>query len=384
MILQLTGINRNGSPELSLSAGNSTVFAWSPFGGGALRTGNAASLPGFNGERQDPLSRVTHLGNGYRAYSPALRRFTCPDSESPFGDGGINPYVYCNHDPVNNTDPSGHAPISERIRKVASQFERQEMKTAEESMPSALATIGTVESGTELADQGATGVSQTITRARENTEAAQNLGWASLGTGVAGGMGLAEGDDQQVVNRLSRGWINRRKRTPTSSSYPPSHSFDTFDLYQSPNNPNKRVIITAHGAQTLFSKSAYLPRGSSLRYYSSDGYSLYDPGLFNMAKNYKYVTPRETLNGPGRIRNYQLSRYSNDTPQDITTIVRYTGVDIIAITKNTTLRHVLKVLDQNNLNYSIVEGSFCRTTIKDIVLDTFKIAEAPAQHAEQH
>lgn len=53
---------------------------------------------------------MTHLGNGYRAYSPALRRFTCPDSDSPFGIGGINPYVYCDHDPVNRTDPSGHAP----------------------------------------------------------------------------------------------------------------------------------------------------------------------------------------------------------------------------------------------------------------------------------
>ncbi|HAU3224887.1 TPA: hypothetical protein JDH29_004392, partial [Salmonella enterica subsp. houtenae] len=42
----------NGSPEFSLSGGNITIFAWSPFGGGSKRTGNAASLPGFNGERQ--------------------------------------------------------------------------------------------------------------------------------------------------------------------------------------------------------------------------------------------------------------------------------------------------------------------------------------------
>ncbi|VUS55795.1 hypothetical protein SB6415_00042 [Klebsiella pasteurii] len=118
MALQITGSNMNGSPELSLSGGNSTVFAWSPFGGGTARTGNAASLPGFNGERQDPLSGVTHLGNGYRAYSPALRRFTCPDSESPFRGGGINPYVYCDHDPVNNTDPSGHMP-----KKTAEEME---------------------------------------------------------------------------------------------------------------------------------------------------------------------------------------------------------------------------------------------------------------------
>ncbi|HAC6565156.1 TPA_asm: RHS repeat-associated core domain-containing protein [Salmonella enterica subsp. indica] len=384
MTLQITGNNMNGSPELSLARGKSTTFAWSPFGGGAMRTGNVALLPGFNGERQDPLSGVTHLGNGYRAYSPALRRFTCPDSESPFGAGGINPYVYCDHDPVNNIDPSGHAPISERIRKVASQFERQEMKTAEESMSSAVATVGSVSSGTELAAQGATGVSQTITRARGNTETAQNLGWASLGTGVAGGMGLAEGDNQQVVNRLSKGWINRRKRTYTLSSYPPSHSFDTFDLYQSPNNPNKRVIITAHGMQTLRGKSAYLPKGVSFRYYSSDGNALYDPGLMRMALGPEYNTPRETLNGPGRIRNYQLERYPHDTPQEITKVVNTMEVDIIAITKNTSLRHVLKVLDQNNLNYSVIEGCFCRSSLKASILDFLKIAEVPVQSVERH
>ncbi len=31
-----------------------------------------ANTPGFNGERCDPLTWTTHLGNGYRAYNPIL------------------------------------------------------------------------------------------------------------------------------------------------------------------------------------------------------------------------------------------------------------------------------------------------------------------------
>ncbi|VVP17284.1 hypothetical protein PS870_03626 [Pseudomonas fluorescens] len=67
-----------------------------------------SSVLGFNGERIDPVLGGYHLGNGYRLYSPSLRRFTSPDSMSPFGKGGINPYAYCESDPINNTDPTGH------------------------------------------------------------------------------------------------------------------------------------------------------------------------------------------------------------------------------------------------------------------------------------
>lgn len=204
MTLQITGNNMNGSPELSFSGGNSTTFAWSPFGGGVPRTGNRASLPGFNGERQDPLSGVSHLGNGYRAYSPALRRFTCPDSESPFGAGGINAYVYCDHDPVNNTDPSGHGPITSLIRKVITLGERLGIASAEtaDSMALGLVTAGSVETGTTLAAQTSTGISQQIAQARGNTVAATELGWATMGMGMAGGLGLSEGNIGKTVRRL--------------------------------------------------------------------------------------------------------------------------------------------------------------------------------------
>ncbi|MEN5315576.1 RHS repeat-associated core domain-containing protein [Pseudomonas koreensis] len=67
---------------------------------------------GFNGQIFDSVSRTYLLGNGYRSYSPALRTFNSRDSLSPFGAGGINRYQYCNQDPINYSDPSGHFPVA--------------------------------------------------------------------------------------------------------------------------------------------------------------------------------------------------------------------------------------------------------------------------------
>ncbi|QPL55370.1 MULTISPECIES: RHS repeat-associated core domain-containing protein [Vibrio] len=63
---------------------------------------------GFNGVRQDPVTKLYALGNGYRMYNPTLMRFHAQDSLSPFGKGGTNGYAYCLGDPVNRHDPSGH------------------------------------------------------------------------------------------------------------------------------------------------------------------------------------------------------------------------------------------------------------------------------------
>lgn len=68
--------------------------------------GAMAFLLGFNSEPQQHGWYL--LGRGYRAYSPYLKRFNRPDSESPFGMGGLNPYMYCQGNPVAFRDPSGH------------------------------------------------------------------------------------------------------------------------------------------------------------------------------------------------------------------------------------------------------------------------------------
>ncbi|WP_460408588.1 RHS repeat-associated core domain-containing protein [Pseudomonas amygdali] len=83
-------------------------FAYTPYG--HRHPSGPASLPGFTGQRVDPVTGHYLLGNGYRAFNPVLMRFNSPDSLSPFGEGGVNAYGYCGGDPVNWVDLTGSTP----------------------------------------------------------------------------------------------------------------------------------------------------------------------------------------------------------------------------------------------------------------------------------
>jgi len=63
---------------------------------------------GFHGQLHGAGTQWQILGNGYRVYSPVLRRFHRPDSLSPFAEGGLNAYAAFGGDPINLADPSGH------------------------------------------------------------------------------------------------------------------------------------------------------------------------------------------------------------------------------------------------------------------------------------
>ena len=63
---------------------------------------------GFAGAYRDPITDGYLLGIGYRMYLPELNRFAAPDDWSPFDEGGMNPYLYCDDDPMNRVDPTGH------------------------------------------------------------------------------------------------------------------------------------------------------------------------------------------------------------------------------------------------------------------------------------
>ncbi|WP_434626814.1 RHS repeat-associated core domain-containing protein [Chromobacterium sp. CV08] len=150
----------------------------------------------FNGERSDPANWQYHLGNGYRAYSPALMRFRCPDSLSPFGAGGVDAYAYCAGDPVNRADPSGHlswqawTSIGLGVAGLA-----LAAVTAGASIAASGGVIAALEtaSALSLAIGGAVVAADAAAIASGSLEerapqASAILAWMSLGAGAAGGM----------------------------------------------------------------------------------------------------------------------------------------------------------------------------------------------------
>lgn len=85
----------------SVTRRGQALRVYTPFGYVPSQRGEA----GFAGQLNE--SSLYMLGNGYRAYLPTLGRFVSPDAVSPFGQGGLNAYAYCDDDPVNRRDNEG-------------------------------------------------------------------------------------------------------------------------------------------------------------------------------------------------------------------------------------------------------------------------------------
>ncbi|MGC0152586.1 RHS repeat-associated core domain-containing protein [Chromobacterium vaccinii] len=133
---------------------------------------------GYNGERPDPVGGVHHLGLGHRAYSPALMRFHCPDSLSPFGAGGVNPYAYCDGDPINRADPSGQFSVGGAIGIGLGALGVLLTPVSFGTTLAAALSIGAVVAG--VASVGL-GIAAEVV---DDRKAAEILGWSSLALGI--------------------------------------------------------------------------------------------------------------------------------------------------------------------------------------------------------
>ena len=109
----------DGKNTVLSEAGPGSVndFAYSAYGHRSEEQTGSTCL-GYNGQLKEAHTGCYLLGNGYRAFSPVLMRFHSPDSWSPFGEGGLNAYMYALGDPVAYKDPTGHSAWGAIVRAV--------------------------------------------------------------------------------------------------------------------------------------------------------------------------------------------------------------------------------------------------------------------------
>ncbi|MEN8639188.1 RHS repeat-associated core domain-containing protein [Pseudomonas sichuanensis] len=148
---------------------------------------------GYCGERREPLTDWI-IPAGYRPYDPLLMCFLVPDSESPFGRGGINPYAYCGGDPINRTDPDGHswttwvlAGTGIAVGIIATAFTFGTAGTAILGA-GAFSATGMLAVGTAALNAISLGTgiaAMALEASGKDQKAASILGWISLGTGAA-------------------------------------------------------------------------------------------------------------------------------------------------------------------------------------------------------
>lgn len=180
-------------------------IAYSPYGYSA---GGEGAL-GYNGERRE--AQVDYvLGNGYRTFSPLLMRFRSPDSWSPFGEGGLNAYMYVMGNPIEFADETGHAPgLLARIFRMI--FGKKAKATTNVSRRSAA-------------------TSKTAKTAKTKQTGATSQGGKASETNV------------KLTNAAGGFWANLQKQGPGASNL---EKYDVKTLLKSPDVPApKRKLQT--------------------------------------------------------------------------------------------------------------------------------------------
>ncbi|MDD1967754.1 hypothetical protein NPS29_20725 [Pseudomonas putida] len=219
----LLGTDAQGSVRVEA---DSTVRRrqYTAHGADVSRPGNLAF--GYAGELREPLSGF-YIPGGNRPYDPLLMCFLAPDTESPFGRGGINPYAWCAGDPVNRVDPDGHSWVNYALAGAGLALGALALIPGlQAALPAAgallSAGLGTLTTAQIIALAAATldivslatGIASTVLQATGQSGTASDiLGGISLVTGLAGaGAGMKLGALRRAGMRqrsfdLKQGWM---------------------------------------------------------------------------------------------------------------------------------------------------------------------------------
>lgn len=235
--------------------GVSKGYVYSPFGSTSARGDSDIPLAGFNGERLDPVSQTYNLGNGYRCYSPKQMRFISPDSWSPFGNGGLNQYAYCEGDPINRSDPSGHLSRQAAVGiglgilgLLGTVFSVGMSIAAAGGVMAAFSSASAVDVITSTAEiaNDLTSIACGAT-SEENPATSQILGWLAFGVGMFGAFAgiahaskaiyakLTRTDDQMSMlhDQLLERMRPRVNSLPSSDAMPHPNSIRRFSVDES-------------------------------------------------------------------------------------------------------------------------------------------------------
>lgn len=119
--------------------------AYSPYG----HSRPLSNFPiGYNGELRDERIGGYSLGQGFRFFIPRHARFNAPDTVPPFRI--LNYYAYCDNDPINALDPSGHA----KFFKIVRYRETETIVFKTETTPSLLTHPDTRQQANTILEKG--------------------------------------------------------------------------------------------------------------------------------------------------------------------------------------------------------------------------------------
>ncbi|WP_411562640.1 RHS repeat-associated core domain-containing protein [Pseudomonas shirazensis] len=220
---------------------------------------------GYAGERREPLTGW-YIPGGYRPYDPLVMGFLSPDSESPFGRGGLNPYTYCGGDPVNRIDPDGHAWWKWLVAGVGLVLGAVAVVASFGTAAPAVAAIAAggigalTASGASAIGAAAlgaislgTGLASTVLEATGyDQKAASILGWVSLGTGLVGSaLEIAPKAAGALANKLARSAgksLGKTAKQGKSMNLPPTTADQSKDVFFFHNYDNKKSpAFLTHG-----------------------------------------------------------------------------------------------------------------------------------------